>query len=78
MPEAIEAKGATLLFSPPYSPDLNPIEMAWSKIKANVRKLRPWCLDHLVEATATALEPITGTDRLNWIVHALEKMNSIG
>ncbi len=35
---AIEAAGASLLFLPPYSPDFNPIEMAFSKLKANVRK----------------------------------------
>jgi transposase len=36
--EAIEAAGATLLYLPPYSPDLNPIEMAFSKLKAHLRK----------------------------------------
>jgi transposase len=36
--QAIEAAGATLLYLPPYSPDLNPIEMAFSKFKAHLRK----------------------------------------
>ena len=36
--EAIEAAGATLIYLPPYSPDLNPIELAFSKLKAHLRK----------------------------------------
>jgi transposase len=36
--EAIEAVGATLIYLPPYSPDLNPIELAFSKVKAHLRK----------------------------------------
>jgi hypothetical protein len=39
--DAIEAAGAGLLFLPPYSPDLNPIEHAWSKVKARLRALKP-------------------------------------
>ena len=38
--QAIEAVGAKVLFLPPYSPDLNPIELMWSKMKAILRKLR--------------------------------------
>jgi hypothetical protein len=38
--EAIEATGASVMFLPPYSPDLNPIERMWSKIKAILRKLK--------------------------------------
>jgi transposase len=39
--QAIEAAGATLFYLPPYSPDLNPIEMAFSKFKAHLRKAGP-------------------------------------
>lgn len=67
---AIEAAGASVLFLPPYSPDLNPIELAWSKVKALVRKLEPRALDALVDATARALESITATDLTNWLRHA--------
>jgi transposase len=46
--QAIEAAGATLLYLPPYSPDLNPIEQAFSKLKAHLRKAAehtvPWLL----------------------------------
>lgn len=38
---AIESRGAKLLFLPPYSPDLNPIEKAWANLKAAIRKAKP-------------------------------------
>ena len=69
----IEARGAAVLFLPPYSPDLNPIELAWSKLKSIIRRLRPRCLDDLVDAAATALRAITSDDRQNWIAHALRQ-----
>lgn len=48
--EAIERAGATLLFLPPYSPDFNPIEMAFSKLKALLRKAATRTLDELWSA----------------------------
>ena len=45
--EAIEAAGATLLYLPKYSPDLNPIEMAFSKLKAHLRKAAERTIPHL-------------------------------
>lgn len=75
--EAIEAVGATLLFLPPYSPDLNPIEMLWSKIKALIRRMRPRCLDDLVEATRRALEAVTDADLLGWLRHAGYSQNQL-
>jgi transposase len=68
--KAIEEVGATLLFLPPYSPDLNPIEMAWSKLKALIRRLKPRRLDELVEATKQALEAVTQGDLVGWLRHA--------
>jgi len=67
---AIIAAGAKLAFLPPYSPDLNPIEMAWSKLKSAIRSLKPRRIDDLVDATRRALEAITGRDRLGWLRHA--------
>lgn len=67
---AIEEVGATLLFLPPYSPDLNPIEMAWSKLNARIRQQKPRGLDALVEATRCALEAVTPADLLGWLRHA--------
>ena len=48
--KAIEGSGAELVYLPPYSPDLNPIEMLWSKIKAILRKMKPRSLDTLYDA----------------------------
>ena len=52
---AIEDAGATLLFLPPYSPDLNPIENAFAKLKAHVRKSAARTLEALEQAAANAL-----------------------
>lgn len=41
--EAIEAKGAEVWYLPPYSPDFNPIEMMWSKVKHLIRKAKGLC-----------------------------------
>ena len=58
----IEACGAELIFLPPYSPDLNPIEQAWSKMKAILRKAAARNYDALLEAVTHALRAITPTD----------------
>lgn len=47
---AVRARGAWLLFLPQYSPDLNPIEMAFSKLKAHLRKIAARTFDALIEA----------------------------
>ena len=60
--ELIEAQGARLLYLPPYSPDLNPIEKVWSKLKALVRKAKARTREALWEAIAKALEAITPQD----------------
>ncbi|WP_027281357.1 IS630 family transposase, partial [Roseomonas gilardii] len=53
--EAIQAKGATLRFLPPYSPDFNPIENAFSKLKALLRKAASRTIDALWNAIRDAL-----------------------
>jgi transposase len=58
----IEAAGATLLFLPPYSPDMNPIEKAFSKVKGILRKVQARTREALVEATGHALEALTPED----------------
>ena len=58
----IEQAGATLLFLPPYSPDMNPIEEAFSKLKAALRKAGARTREALVEATGRALDTITRDD----------------
>ena len=58
----IESAGAELVFLPPYSPDLNPIELAWSKMKALLRKYAARTYDALVDSVANALRAITSVD----------------
>jgi transposase len=68
--ELIEARGADLVFLPSYSPDLNPIEEAFSKIKALVRKEGARTREALVEAIGRALAAVTIEDAAGWFAHA--------
>ena len=56
--DAIEAAGASLLYLPPYSPDFNPIEKAFSKLKALLRKAAARTVDDLYQAVASAIDAI--------------------
>ncbi len=67
---AIEAAGARLLYLPPYSPDFNPIENLWSKVKAILRALAPRTADQLLRAAATAFDTISPTDCQSFFLHA--------
>jgi transposase len=58
----IEAAGATLLFLPPYSPDFNPIEMIWSKVKRLLRSIAARTIDTLHEAFGHAFAAVTKGD----------------
>ncbi len=60
--QLIAAHGARLEFLPPYSPDLNPIEQCWSKVKTVLRKLKARTFDELVEALGIAFASITVHD----------------
>jgi transposase len=66
---AIEATGAKVCFLPRYSPDLNPIELMWSKIKTYLRKAKARTTETLITAIREALETITATDALGWLRH---------
>ena len=68
--QAIEARGATLLYLPPYSPDFNPIENAFAKLKAHARKLAARTLDALEAAAADALWQFKPTECANFFAHA--------
>lgn len=68
--ERIEAAGAELWYLPPYSPDMNPIEGMWSKIKAWLRKVKARTFDTLVEAVAEALNHVTIDDAQGWFQHS--------
>ena len=64
--QAIEAAGAELRFLPPYSPDFNPIEMAFSKLKALLRKAAARTMDDLWDAIATAIKTFTPHECANY------------
>jgi transposase len=67
--DAIEAAGAWVLFLPTYSPDLNPIELCWSKVKSRLRALKPRTLPDLLDALGQAFASITPHNILQWFVH---------
>ncbi|MBW4679690.1 MAG: IS630 family transposase [Microcoleus vaginatus WJT46-NPBG5] len=66
---AIEAAGAKLVFLPPYSPDLSPIELCWSKLKQFLRSRAARTLEALNQALTDAISYITEDDALNWFNH---------
>ena len=68
--ELIETRGAELVFLPSYSPDLNPIEEAFSKIKQLVRKMGARTRKALVEAIGRALAAVKPEDAAGWFAHA--------
>jgi transposase len=68
--EAIERAGARLLFLPPYSPDFNPIEQAFSKLKALLRKAAARTVDTLEAAIATALDAFTEQECANYFTNS--------
>ena len=66
----VEARGCELLFLPPsYSPDFSPIEEAFSKIKALLRKAAARTREALVEAMGRALDAVTAKDARGWFAH---------
>ncbi len=67
---AIEAAGAELRFLPPYSPDLNPIEQAFSKLKAHLRKHAERSMDTLWDRLGALIEDFTATECRNFFSHA--------
>lgn len=64
--EAIEANGARLLYLPPYSPDFNPIEKAFAKLKAFLRKTAARTIDDLWDTIAEAIDTFTPTECQNY------------
>ena len=66
----IEARGAILFYLPPYSPDLNPIEMAFAKLKALLRKATARTRDSLWDAIADVISAFTPDECANYLAHA--------
>lgn len=67
--ELVEERSCELLFLPSYSPDFSPIEEAFSKLKALLRREKARTKEALVEAMGRALEAITPGDALGWFGH---------
>jgi transposase len=67
--EAIESAGATPLFLPPYSPDLNPIEMAFSKLKAHLRKAAEHTVPGLLKRIGRVVKAFTPQECRNFFRH---------
>lgn len=67
--ELIEARGCELWFLPTYSPDLNPIEEAFSKLKALMRRAEARTREALLEAMGEALRAVTPQDAAGWFTH---------
>jgi transposase len=65
----IEAAGASVLFLPPYSPDLNPIEPCWSKFKSLLQHAEARSREELDKAIAEAMTAITPQDAVGWFRH---------
>lgn len=68
--QAIQACGADVLFLPPYSPEYNPIEKAWAKMKDHMRKLKTQTYEAFCEALSKAMDAVTPADIWGWTRHA--------
>lgn len=68
--EAIEEVGARLEYLPPYSPDFNPIELMWSKVKQGLKSRNPRNARQLHKAAGVAFASVTPTDCLGFFSHA--------
>jgi len=69
--ELIQARGAEVLYLPPYSPDLNPIEKAWAKIKQYLRSTRARSKEDLDQGITAALALITAGNAQAWFRHSM-------
>jgi transposase len=67
--EAIETVGARVLYLPPYYPELNPIEHAWSKLKAILKKIGARDLQSLAIALKHSKDLLTQSDLAGWFSH---------
>jgi len=67
--QAIEAVGAQLIYLPPYSPDLSPIELCWSKVKAYIKAQAARTRERLEKALIEALDRVSASDLAGWFKH---------
>jgi transposase len=68
--EAIEAAGARVLYLPPYSPDLNPIEQVFAKLKALLRKAKERTIDDLWDRIGKLLDEFSAPECANYLAHS--------
>jgi transposase len=68
--QAIEARGATVRYLPPYSPDLNPIEQTFAKLKAHLRRMAARSRETLWASIGQVLDTITPRECQNYIANA--------
>jgi transposase len=74
--EAITARGAELIYLPPYSPDCSPIESCWSKLKTKLRSLKARTREELDEAIRRSMNTICNSDARGWFAHCGYTLNS--
>jgi transposase len=67
---AIESAGASIRFLPPYSPDFNPVEQAFAKLKAFLRAARPRSFEQVIALVAAALTLFTPAECRNYVRHS--------
>lgn len=67
--ELIESTGAKVIFLSPYSPDFNPIENCWSKIKEYLRTMESRTAEDLNQSISEAIERVTNEDIIGWFTH---------
>jgi len=67
--EILASAGIKLEYLPPYSPDLNPVEAMWSKIKNNLRKIQKTKIDELEKAVGESLSKLKRLDAVGWFRH---------
>ena len=68
--DIIYLRGASVEFLPPYSPDLNPIEKTWSKMKTDIRRANTLSRDSFDKAVAGAMSRVSSDDINGWFAHA--------
>jgi transposase len=67
--DLLKNAGVSVRFLPAYSPDYNPIELMWSKVKAYLRKVEARCNESLLRAIGDALSKVTQKDATHWFDH---------
>ena len=73
--DLVDSVGAKIIFLPPYSPDLNPIEPMWSKLKNILRREEPRTFNEFKKSIKTAFQAVTENDLIGWYEHCGYSLN---